>query len=177
MSGRPPRCPNLLGLGDCIETDASFVAAGVDTHKDVHALCVIDALGRKIREGASPATPGGYRDLAGAIGAPEKCMVVGIEGTRSFGAGLTAYLAGSGYNVVEVLRPRRDKRRKRASKNDFVDAESAARAAIAGDGTSVPKSRDGWAEAARRALRARTRSGACTGRAWSPASAWSAARG
>lgn len=81
--------------------------------------------------------------------------MVGIEGTCSFGAGLTAHLAGSGFNVVEVLRPKRDKRRKGASKNDFVDAERAARMAIAGDGTSIPKSRDGWAEAARPALRAR----------------------
>ena len=138
-----------------METDASFVAAGVDIHKDVHALCVIDALGRKIREGAFPATAAGYRDLADAIGAPGKCLVVGIEGTCSFGAGLTAHLAGSGFNVVEALRPKRDKRRKGASKNDFVDAERAARMAIAGDGTSIPKSRDGWAEAARPALRAR----------------------
>lgn len=138
-----------------MEADASFVAAGVDTHKDVHVLCVIDALGRKVREGAFPATAAGYRDLADAIGAPGKCLVVGIEETCSFGAGLTARLAGSGFNVVEVLRPKRDKRRKGASKNDFVDAERAARMAIAGDGTSIPKSRDGWAEAARPALRAR----------------------
>lgn len=40
-------------------------------------------------------------------------------------------------------------------KNDFVDAERAARTAIAGDGASIPKSRDGWAETARPALRAR----------------------
>ena len=59
-----------------METDASFVAAGVDTHKDAHALCVIDALGRKVREGAFPATAAGYRDLADAIGAPGKCLVL-----------------------------------------------------------------------------------------------------
>lgn len=131
------------------------VAAGVDTHKDVHVLCVIDALGRKVREGAFPATPNGYRDLADAIGEPGGCLVVGVEGTCSFGAGLAAHLADSGFNVVEVLRPKRDKRRRGTSKNDYVDAERAARAATAGDGTSTPKSRDGWAEAARPALRAR----------------------
>lgn len=136
-------------------TGTLSVAAGVDTHKDVHVLCVIDALGRKVREGAFPATPNGYRDLADAIGGPGGCLVVGVEGTCSFGAGLTAHLLDSGFNVVEVLRPKRDKRRRGTSKNDFVDAERAARAAIAGDGTSTPKSRDGWAEAARPALRAR----------------------
>lgn len=138
-----------------MEAGISSVVAGVDTHKDVHVLCVIDALGRKVREGAFPATPGGKRDLAAAIGGPEDCLVVGIEGTCSFGAGLTTYLVDSGFNVVEVLRPKRDKDRRGAGKNDFIDAERAARAAIAGDGTSVPKSRDGWAEAARPALRAR----------------------
>ena len=138
-----------------METGVSSVVAGVDTHKDAHVLCVIDALGRKVREGAFPATPNGYRDLANAIGEPGACLAVGIEGTCSFGAGLAAHLRGSGFNVVEVLRPKRDRRRRGTSKNDSVDAERAARAAIAGDGTSIPKSRDGWAEAARPALRAR----------------------
>lgn len=72
-------------------TGALPVAAGVDTHKDVHVLCVIDALGRKVREGAFPATPNGYRDLADAIGGPGGCLVVGVEGTCSFGAGLAAH--------------------------------------------------------------------------------------
>ena len=138
-----------------METSTSSVVAGVDTHKDVHVLCVIDALGRKVCEGTFPATSGGYRKLADSIGGPENCLVVGVEGTCSFGAGLTSYLINSGFDVVEVLRPKRDKRRRVTSKNDFVDAERAARAAIAGDGTSIPKSRDGWAETARPALRAR----------------------
>lgn len=71
---------SMAAWGVRMEADASFVAAGVDTHKDVHVLCVIDALGRKVREGAFPATAAGYRDLADAIGAPRKCLVVGIEG-------------------------------------------------------------------------------------------------
>ena len=112
-------------------------------------------IGRQVRERAFPATPNGYRDLANAIGEPGACLVVGIEGMRSFGAGLVAHLRDSGFNVVEVLRPKRDKRRRGTSKNDSVAAERAARAAIAGDGTSIPKSRDGWAEAARHALHAK----------------------
>ena len=135
-----------------METDASFVAAGVDTHKDAHVLCVIDALGRKVREGAFPATAAGYRDLADAIRVG-KCLVVGIEGTCSFGAGLTAHLAGSGFNGGSAPGRSGTEAPQGASKNDFVDAERAARMAIAGDGTSIPKSRDGWAEAARPALR------------------------
>ena len=106
MSGRLAEMPesSLIGVV-CMGSDALPVVAGVDTHKDAHELCVIDALGRKVREGALPATPSGYRDLADVIGGPGGCLVVGIEGTRSFGAGLTAHLVGSGFNVVEVLRP------------------------------------------------------------------------
>ena len=130
----------------------TMVVAGVDTHKDARVPCVLDALGRKIGEAYFPATAEGYRELARSIGDPG---AVGIEGTCSFGAGLTTHLLESGFNVVEVLRPKRDRRRGGSQKNDFVDAERAARAAMAGDGTSVPKSRDGWAEAARPALRAR----------------------
>ena len=65
------------------------------------------------------------------------------------------HLLAEGFEVREVLRPKRDRRRRGSQKNDFVDAERAARAVAAGDGISVPKSRDGWAEAARPAPRAR----------------------
>lgn len=134
---------------------ASTVYAGVDTHKDKHVLCLLDGLGRKTFVGEFPADAAGYDALAEAIGGPARCAVVGVEGTASFGAGLTARLQGLGYDVVEVLRPKRDKRRRGTDKNDAVDAELAARRAAAGDGTSVPKSRDGWAEAARALSRAR----------------------
>lgn len=134
---------------------ANAVYAGVDTHKDKHVLCLLDGLGRKTFVGEFPADAEGYDALARAIGDPGACPVVGIEGTASFGAGLTARLQNLGFNVMEVLRPKRDKRRKGTDKSDAVDAELAARHAAAGDGTSVPKSRDGWAEAVRALVRAR----------------------
>lgn len=138
-----------------MESVAITVFAGVDTHKDTHVLCVLDSLGRKVLTASFPASARGYRELARAIGEPSRCAAVGIEGTCSFGAGLTSYPAAEGFEVREVLRPKRDRRRRGSQKNDFLDAERAARAAMAGDGATVPKSRDGWAEAARPALRAR----------------------
>ena len=89
--------------------EGETVIAGVDTHKDVHVLCLLDGLGRKIRSGSFGADPEGYDRLAEAIGDPGSCMVVGVEGTASYGAGLTRRLVELGYNVVEVLRPKRDK--------------------------------------------------------------------
>lgn len=107
--------------------EGETVIAGVDTHKDVHVLCLLDGLGRKIWSGSFGADPEGYDRLAEAIGDPGSCMVVGVEGTASYGAGLTRRLVELGYNVVEVLRPKRDKVRPGEGKSDPLDAERAAR--------------------------------------------------
>lgn len=135
--------------------EGETVIAGVDTHKDVHVLCLLDGLGRKIWSGSFGADPEGYDRLAEAIGDPGSCMVVGVEGTASYGAGLTRRLAELGYNVVEVLRPKRDKARPGEGKSDPLDAERAARKAASGKGCSVPKSQDGWVEAVRQLYVAR----------------------
>ena len=135
--------------------EGETVIAGVDTHKDVHVLCLLDGLGRKIWSGSFRADPEGYDRLAEAIGDPGSCLVVGVEGTASYGAGLTRRLAELGYNVVEVLRPKRDKARPGEGKSDPLDAERAARKAASGKGCSVPKSQDGWVEAVRQLYVAR----------------------
>ena len=125
------------------------VIAGVDTHKKEHALCLLDGWGRKVFGGFFPASERGYAAVAEAIGEPESCVVVGIECTMTYGAGLSRYLVSKGYNVVEVLSPEKKKRRPGEDKNDLEDAERAARAAIAGEHTSTPKAGDGWVEALR----------------------------
>lgn len=135
--------------------EGETVIAGVDTHKDVHVLCLLDGLGRKVWSGSFRADPEGYDRLAEAIGDPGSCAVVGVEGTASYGAGLTRRLVGLGYNVVEVLRPKRDKARPGEGKSDPLDAERAARKAASGRGCSVPKSQDGWVEAVRQLYVAR----------------------
>lgn len=49
-----------------------------------------------------------------------------MEGTTSYGAGLCSYLMERGYDVFEVLRPKREKRRVGEGKTDGIDAEHAA---------------------------------------------------
>ena len=71
-----------------------------------------------------------------------------MEGTTSYGAGLCSYLMERGYDVFEVLRPKREKRRVGEGKTDGIDAEHAARAVAAGKGI-VPKSHNGWVEGLR----------------------------
>src|SRR5690606_21525661 len=71
-----------------------------------------------------------------------------VEGTGSYGAGLTRYLSVQGVSVVEVNRPNRQSRR-RNGKSDPADAEAAARATLAGQAIGLPKSQDGMVEAIR----------------------------
>jgi transposase len=120
------------------------VTIGVDTHADVHVAVAKDSFGRCLDTTSVPTTPTGYAGLlswAQRFGAIEAW---GIEGTGSFGAGLTRFLLVEGQVVVEVNRPDRSARRRRG-KSDPLDAEAAARAVQARRG-SIPKAGDGQAE-------------------------------
>ncbi len=69
------------------------VFCGVDTHADSHWLCVLDWRGRKVLSRQFPADAAGYEALAGAIAAAGEPACVAMEGTSSYGAGLTRHLA------------------------------------------------------------------------------------
>ena len=140
----------MEGVGDALE-----VVVGVDTHLDVHVAVALDELGRRLGELAVPTTERGYETLllwAKSFGSV-KC--VGIEGTSSYGAGLTRYLNAQGARVLEVERPKR--RRRTNGKSDPLDAEAAARVVLAGEAVGEPKSTDGRVEMIR-ALRSARRS-------------------
>lgn len=118
---------------------------GVDTHKDLHVAVAVDHLGVRLGQLLVPATTNGYAQLeqwARAFGTP---TAIGIEGTGSYGAGLTRFLRHRDYRVIEVNRPDRATRH-RVGKTDPLDAEAAARAVLAGVATAVPKSGDGTVE-------------------------------
>lgn len=70
---------------------------------------------------------------------------VGVEGTGSYGIGLTRYLLDQGVSVVEVVQPNRQTRRRRG-KTDAIDAETAARSVLAGTALGTPKAADGAVE-------------------------------
>ena len=125
---------------------AGRVVAGVDTHADTHWLCVLDENRRVALSREFAATTEGYAELAEAIGDPAGCAAVGVEGTCSYGAGLTDELQARGFVVLEVLRPKRDRRMAGEGKDDGIDAERAARDVLSGKYTSVPKARGGWVE-------------------------------
>lgn len=130
------------------------VIVGVDTHADTHHAAVIDEHGRRLRDCGFPTTPAGYLELIAFIAA-EKVLAVGVEGTGTYGAGLTRALHAHGLHVVEVNRPNRQHRRLRG-KSDPIDAYEAAHAVLAERAISVPKRRDGLVEAMRVIRAART---------------------
>jgi transposase len=115
------------------------VIVGIDTHSEVHvAAAFTSRLGRPLGHLEISTTPAGYRRLLNWALDLGSSVQFGIEGTGSFGAGLTRYLRNAGCTVVEVNRPNRQTRRARG-KSDPVDAEAAARAVLSGEATSVAK--------------------------------------
>ena len=118
------------------------VIVGVDTHKHVHAAVAIKGLGARLGATTIPGGAKGYRELevwACSLGA---VRAFGIEGTGSYGAGLSRFLHAQGHAVLEVNRPNRQLRRQQG-KSDPLDAEAAARSVLAGQAAGLPKSGTG----------------------------------
>ncbi|MEM6427575.1 MAG: transposase, partial [Cyanobacteria bacterium P01_D01_bin.128] len=70
----------------------------------------------------------------------------GVEGTGSYGRGLTTFLLQQGCSVVEVCRPARRISGQSAAKDDGIDAEKAARQVLSRQATVTPKRADGPVE-------------------------------
>ena len=109
-------------------TIARRITGGVDTHLDVHVAAALDERGAQLGVESFAATAAGYRELLGWLEGFGTLELVGVEGTGSYGAGLTRHLLGSRIAGVEVDRPNRQRRR-RTGKSDPHDAVAAARAA------------------------------------------------
>jgi transposase len=138
------------------------VTVGVDTHADAHVGVALDQVGRRLGEVAVSNDEDGYRRLLRWAHSFGELACVGVEGTGSYGAGLSRFLRSGGVWVIEVDRLSRQHRR-RHGKHDAADAEAAARAVLSGDATGEPKAADGCVEmlralkvARRSAVKART---------------------
>jgi transposase len=120
--------------------DDHDVVIGVDTHKHTHTAAALRPTGAVLEQLTVPADPRGYRRLIAFGQGHGDSRLWAIEGTGSFGAGLTTALVAHGERVVEVDRPKRPARRAGA-KSDDIDAVRAARQALAGDGVAEPRCR------------------------------------
>jgi transposase len=132
------------------------ITGGVDTHAGMHVAAALDPVGGLPGAGEFPVTPAGYARLLEWLGGSGTVCLAGIEGTGSYGAGLSRHITSAGVRVAGAGRSDRQDRR-RAGKSDPLDAVSAARAAQSGRARGAPKGRDGAVEAIR-ALMVATRS-------------------
>ena len=112
---------------------------GVDPQRDCHALAVFDVrTGAVVLEANVAANSDGYRQalLLGDEHAPGR-RVFAVEGTGSFGAGLTRFLTGRGERVLEVGRLGWERRS--GGKTDALDAVRAARSVLAQERPATPR--------------------------------------
>ena len=127
---------------------APGITGGVDTHLDKHVAAALDPLGRLVGTESFDADAAGYKALLVWLERFGQVTKVGVEGTGSYGVGLSRFLRRKGVEVVEVNRPNRQSRRNQG-KSDPLDAVEAARAAISGRASGFGKTKDGPVEAIR----------------------------
>jgi transposase len=114
----------MLMLADPVD----FVI-GVDTHKDTHTAAIVDGrTGAQQTQLTVSADAAGYHLLLGwATRCCPGTRMWAVEGTGSYGAGLTVALTSAAEQVREVDRVRRPRR---GDKNDVIDAARAAAEAL-----------------------------------------------
>jgi transposase len=112
---------------------------GVDPHRDSHAVAVVEVVtGAVVLEATVAANSDGY---ANAVSLAEQHApgrrAFAVEGTGSFGRGLTRFLDARGERVLEVGRLRRERRT--GGKTDALDAIRAARSVLAEERPATPR--------------------------------------
>lgn len=118
--------------------ESDTVVGGIDTHEDTIHVAAINERGTQLGDREFPTTRPGYRRALAFLESFGEIAVIGIEGTASYGIGVTQAALEAGVHVVEVVRPDRAERR-RLGKSDPIDAYQAARAALAQHRTSPAK--------------------------------------
>lgn len=131
------------------------VYAGIDTHQNTNHVGIINELGKRLADREFPTTIAGYHDLLTFVLSFGTIIAIGVEGTASYGAGITAYLRSHNVLVKEVIRPNRQTRR--GGKSDPIDAYAAAKTVAADpDDLPIPKLLGGITDGIRMILKART---------------------
>jgi transposase len=139
--------------GTPIVADAYQFVVGVDTHAATHQYAIIDTrTGGLVDDAEFPTHAKGLLRAAAWIarrtgeptGGDLDRVLISIEGTRSYGAQITALLAQAGYRVVDAPSPKRDRG---SGKNDHIDAVVAARGSLHKDLDQLADARAGQTSA------------------------------
>ena len=130
---------------------------GIDTHRDTHQVEIALPTGAPIATCSITNDTRGYAQLLAFIvdHTPGPRLAVSIEGTRSYGVGVTRALGAACLPIIEAEQPARKTRRGRG-KSDPIDAHLAVQFALRLDADRLPTPRaDGDRDALRILLGAR----------------------
>jgi transposase len=145
----PSHVQPIEGNTIMMTSTARRVTGGFDTHADTNVGAVFDTITHKLIARASfPTTSTGNQAALDWLRSLGTLDAAGVESTGSYGAGLARHLTAAGVRVVEVNRPEAVDRRL-DGKDDYLDAEAAARAVLSGRAQVIPKAGDGPVEAIR----------------------------
>lgn len=139
-----------------IVADVVDAVVGGDTHRDTHSLEMVTPAGVTVARTTVSNSDAGYADVLAWIAEHVEGgrVVVALEGTRSYGVGLSRAVQAVGWQVIEAEPPA--SRGRRAGKSDPLDAHEAALRALRRDMHTLPVPRaDGDREALRILLGAR----------------------
>ncbi len=131
--------------------DVVDAVIGGDTHAEFHQLEIATPSAAPIATVTVSNDEAGFATAIGWIAAhaPGPRVIVGLEGTRSYGVALARALRAAGFTVVEVEQPSRRSRRGKG-KSDPIDAHHAVRTVLAMNAEVLPTPRaDGDREALR----------------------------
>ena len=87
-----------------MDSDVLLTIGGVDTHADFHVSVVLDQVGRRLGEVTISNDEDGYRRLLRWARGFGELACVGVEGTGSYGSGLSRFLRSNDVRVTEVNR-------------------------------------------------------------------------
>jgi transposase len=126
---------------------------GIDTHARTHTYCLVHSrTGEAVAAASFPSTNAGHlRAIGWILRRAEGRVLAAVEGTSSYGAGITAALADHGVEVAEA-RPASRRSRSHSGKSDELDAEAAARAVLGRDYSLLARPRHAGQRAALRVL-------------------------
>lgn len=127
---------------------------GIDTHARTHTYCLLHArTGAVIDTATFPTSKSGNARAINWIGRRSQGTVVlaAVEGTSSYGAGITAALIEQGFDVTEI-RPASRSTHAHAGKSDALDADAAARSVLGRDHDTLARPRQSGPRTALRVL-------------------------
>jgi transposase len=126
---------------------------GIDTHARTHTYCLVaGATGAVVDAATFPTSKAGHaRAISWILRRTRGSVLAAVEGTSSYGAGITTALVEGGFDVAEV-RPAARTTHAHTGKSDTLDAEAAARAVLGRDYDTLAKPRQSGPRAALRVL-------------------------